>query len=93
MSNCGGLFGTEKVNDTLIETYLFFAIELSGANYTRTILSSITRQINKVFPMPVMILFKYNGLITLSVIGRRINKKDENKDILKKVTLIKDISI
>jgi len=92
MSNRGGLFGTEKVDDTLIEAYLFFAIELKGDNYTRTVLSSITRQINKVFPMPVMILFKYNGLVTLSVIDRRINKKDENKDVLKKVTLIKDIN-
>ena len=93
MSYDGRLFGTKKVDDTLIEAYLFFAIELTGDNYTRTVLSNITRQINKVFLMPVMILFKYNGLITLSVIGRRINKKDENKDILKKVTLIKDISI
>ncbi|RKY52890.1 MAG: hypothetical protein DRP89_06955, partial [Candidatus Neomarinimicrobiota bacterium] len=92
MSNPEESFGTGKVNNTLIEAYLFFAIELNGDNYTRTVLSSITRQINKVFPMPVMILFKYNGLVTLSVIDRRINKKDENKDVLKKVTLIKDIN-
>ena len=40
-----------------------------------------------------MILFKYGELVTLSVIDRRPNKHDESKDVLRKVTLIKDINI
>ena len=93
------LFDTKKVKwegedkETVIETYLFFAIELEKAEYTRTALAKITREVNKVFPMPVMLVFKYGKNITLSVIGHRINKKDERKDVLEKVTLIKDISI
>jgi len=63
------LFDTKKVDRTIIETYLFFVIELSKENYSRTVLSQITREINKVFPMPVMILFKYGQFLTLSVIN------------------------
>jgi len=43
--------------------------------------------------MPAMILFSYNGLLTFSVINRRLHKKDKGKDVLEKVTLIKDINI
>ncbi|MBN1626673.1 MAG: Eco57I restriction-modification methylase domain-containing protein [Deltaproteobacteria bacterium] len=92
------IFDSKKVvtsgdSKIAMESYLFFAIGLSGSSYTRTTLSLITREINKVFPMPVMVIFKYGQCITLSVINRRISKRDEQKDVLKKVTLIKDISI
>lgn len=87
------LFDVKKVDNTLIETYLFFVIELKGDHYTRGNLSSITREVNKVFPMPVMILFRHNNSLTLSVINRRLHKRDEGKDVLEKVTLIKDINI
>lgn len=94
-----GLFDTKKVKwegedkETVMETYLFFAIELEKTEYTRTVLAQITREVNKVFPMPVMLVFKHGKSITLSVINRRIHKKDERRDVLEKVTLIKDISI
>ena len=87
------LFDTKKVDNTIIEAYLFFAIDLKEGDYTRTQLSGITRELNKVFHMPVMILFKNGNLLTLSVINRRLHKRDESKDVLEKVTLIKDISI
>lgn len=93
------LFSVEKVRwegqdkETVIETYLFFAIELKNRDYPRGILAQITREINKLFPMPVMLIFKYGDFLTLSIINRRISKKDSQKDVLEKVTLIKDISI
>ena len=43
--------------------------------------------------MPVMLLFRYGDRLTLAVIDRRLHKRDESKDVLKKVTLIKDISL
>jgi hypothetical protein len=98
VSDQKSLFGSGKVKwegedkETVIETYLFFAIELIKTDYSRSALAQITREINKVFPMPVMLLFKYGELLTLSVINRRLHKKDEQKDVLEKVTLIKDIS-
>ena len=93
ISQQASLFDTKQVDKTIIETYLFFALELTGEEYNRTDLSNITREINRLFPMPVMILFKYGNKLTFSVINRRIHKRDESKDVLEKVTLIKDISI
>lgn len=87
------LFDTKQVDRTVIETYLFFAIELAKEHYSRTELSHITREVNRLFPMPVMILFKHGFSLTLSVINRRLHKRDESKDVLQKVTLIKDIRI
>jgi adenine-specific DNA-methyltransferase len=91
--NQKSLFDTGRVDDKIIESYLFITIELSRKNYTRTELSSITREVNKLFAMPVMVLFKYDNLLTLSIINRRLHKRDDSKDVLQKVTLIKDINI
>jgi adenine-specific DNA-methyltransferase len=92
------LFDSRKViissdSAIAIHSYLFFVIELAGTAYTRTALSNITREINKLFPMPVMVLFKHKKALTLAVINRRLHKRDESKDVLLKVTLIKDINI
>jgi adenine-specific DNA-methyltransferase len=87
------LFDTKQVDRTIIETYLFITIELSRNEYTRTQLSQITREVNRIFPMPVLILFKYSNFLTLSVINRRLHKRDDSKDVLEKVTQIKDIHI
>lgn len=76
-----------------IESFLFFVIELKKDTYSRSALSNITREVNKLFPMSAMILFKYSSKLTLSIINRRLHKRDENKDVLEKVTLIKDINI
>jgi hypothetical protein len=80
-------------NKIAIESYLFFVVELAGQSYSRTQLSHITREINRLFSMPVMILFKYGSFLTLAVIDRRLHKRDANKDVLEKVTLIKDMNI
>lgn len=83
---------TSRIDNTIIESYLFFAVELVGDSYTRTQLAGITREVNKLFPMPVMLLFKYGSTLNLSIINRRLHKRDESKDILeRKITLIKDI--
>jgi len=81
-----------RVDDTIMESYLFIAVELLGKDYSRSMLASITREINRVFLMPVMVLFNYSDAITLSIINRRLNKVDSSKDVLEKVTLIKDIN-
>ena len=38
-----------------------------------------------------MIIFQHGQTVTLAVINRRLHKRDEAKDVLEKVTLIKDI--
>ena len=81
------------VDNSIMHSYLFFAIELEGESYTRTQLATVTRQINKLFLMPALILFRHGETITLSIIDRRLHKRDSNRDVLEKVTLIKDIRI
>jgi hypothetical protein len=78
---------------TLIESYIFFAVELQNASYSRGVLADITREINRLFPMPALVLFKYSKKLTLSIVNRRVHKRDEARDVLEKVTLIKDIRI
>lgn len=88
----GKLFDS-KVNPYEKQSYLCFAVELGKDAYTKTQISSVTREINKLFSIPILVIFKYGGYITLAVINRRVNKKDSDRDVLEKVTLIKDIVI
>ncbi|MFC2076709.1 Eco57I restriction-modification methylase domain-containing protein [candidate division KSB1 bacterium] len=97
------LFKETSVDPGLLRSYLFFAIELTGenhavgGNYARGKLTGIARQINRVFPMPVMVLIKHrfdkNSVLSIAVINRRQSKRDENKDVLGKVTIIRNISL
>lgn len=77
----------------IMESCLFFAIHLTREGYTRTQLASITRAVNRLFDMPVMLIFRHGDTITISVIRRRLHKRDDSKDVLEKVTLIKDIRL
>ena len=89
------LFRSNKVDtsETYLKSYLFISIALKNDKYTKTDLVTITRQINKNFKQPALILFHYNKNLCLSVIDRRMHKKNPDKDVLEKVTLIKDIRI
>jgi hypothetical protein len=80
-----------KWNGATMESCLFFAIALKKPHYTRTELSGITRAVNRLFPMPALLLFRHGETLTLAVINRRLHKRDETRDVLEKVTLIKDI--
>jgi hypothetical protein len=93
MAGQGQLFVNQKVDNTIINSYLFFAVGLRGEQYTRTQLAAITREINKLFLMPVMVIFKHGQTLTIAIIARRLHKRDQSRDVLEKVTLIKDIAI
>jgi adenine-specific DNA-methyltransferase len=80
-----------KWNGAAMESYLFFAITLKKSHYSRTDLSNITRAVNRLFPMPALLVFRHGDTLTLAVINRRLHKRDETKDVLEKVTFIKDI--
>jgi tRNA1(Val) A37 N6-methylase TrmN6 len=87
------LFDTNKVNPNEFQSFLFFAIQLKEKSYNRGDLVKITREMNRPFNMPVIVLFVHGNKLTLSIIDRRLNKIDSTKDVLEKVTLIKDINI
>jgi len=87
-------FSSDGVYDgAVINSYLFFCLHLKGSSYSRTAIANITRALNKLFPMPSLIVFKYGNALTLAIINRRRHKREGSKDVLEKVTLIKDISI
>lgn len=79
------------LDDKNYRSYLFFALNLKPGRYTRTNLSNITREINLLFDMPAMLLLKNGPTLTIAIINRRVNKKDANRDVVRKVTLIRDI--
>ncbi len=87
------LFSAKQIDNTIINSYLFFAIQLKAEHYNRTELANITREVNKLFKMPVMLFLCYGQNLSIGIITRRVNKKDAGKDVLEKVTLIKDIDI
>ena len=89
------LFKADEIDTSKnqISSYLFFALKLSNETYNKTDLVNITRQINRLFLMPALILFQYGNVVTLAIIDRRRHKKDASKDVLEKVTLIKDIKL
>ena len=86
------LFTDTSVKAGLLKSYVFIAIELKGSDYARGRFSAIARQINRLFPMPVMVIFKHGDRLTIAVINRRRNKLDDSKDVLEKATLIRDIT-
>ena len=89
--------GLTEYDDQNIYSYLFFAVRLADNTYSRTQLSQITRNINKRFAQPILILFTYidgdEKKITISISDRRPNRRDETLDVIEKVTLIKDINV
>ena len=93
LSSTTALFKDESVKTSLLQSYIFIAIELADGDYARGKLAGIARQINRIFPMPVMVLFKIGARLSIAVINRRLNKRDESKDVLGKVTLIQNIAI
>lgn len=82
-----------EYNGSVMESYIFLAMELKGEHYTRSALAGITREVNKLFAMPALVLFRYGDTLTLAIINRRLHKRDQSRDVLEKVTLIKDIAI
>jgi hypothetical protein len=93
ISRVQSLFDKGEVDRNEYQSFLFFTIQLKEQSYKRSELVKITRELNVPFKMPVIVLFHYGNKLTLSIIDRRLHKKDTSKDVLEKVTLIKDIDI
>jgi len=75
-----------------IESFAFLALELTGENWPRTALAAITREFNRAFAMPAILLFKCGGLLSLAVIDRRLHLRDASREVLdSRITVIKDV--
>lgn len=81
-----------SLNTRQIESFVFLGIELRDPRWSRTDLAAITRELNRRFPMPAIVLFHHDGLFSLAVIARRAHKRDGSKDVVeRRVTVIKDV--
>ena len=76
-----------------IKSFVFIAVDLKKGPHARGDLTRMTRTINKMFAMPAIMIFRDEGRATIAVIHRRPNLRDATRDVLEKVTLIKDISL
>ena len=86
-------FKSSGIDDALRTSYMFVTVQLTANTYTRTQLSNITRFINKELDKPIMVIFRYGDVLTIAIINRRPNLSDRTKQVLEKVTLIKDIDL
>ena len=85
----------EEFDEGRIKSFLFVAVDMKGKGeghvWTRAQLADTTRAVNKLFLMPVMLLFRHGQTVTLAAIHHRAHKQETDRDVLEKVTLIKDI--
>ena len=82
-----------SVDNTIYHSYLFLAVKLNGETYSRSALANITREINKLYAMPALLIFQHGQALTFAIINRRPSQRDGDRDVLEKVTLIKDIDV
>lgn len=86
--------GRQDYRTSIIESFVFLAFELDGEEWSRGDLAGITREINREFPMPAVILFRHGGLASLAVTDRRQNKRDSTRDVIeKRISIVKDIDL
>ena len=75
------------------QSFLFAAVQLRGDAYPRGQYAAFTRELNKRFPMPMVVLFRTAAdLITLAFIHRRPNRRDPERDVLGSVSLVREIN-
>jgi hypothetical protein len=71
----------EKFGRSIVDSFVFLAVELDGEAWTRGQLAGVTRAINSLFPMPVVVLFRHGERISLGVSERRAHRRDAGRDV------------
>ena len=88
----GALLNAEGFNTGNARSFLFVAVELKGDNYARGQYVAFTREINKRWQIPTVVLFRTAAhRVTLAFVHRRPNRRDPNRDVLGSVSLIREI--
>ena len=93
ISSVGSLLVEYRFDASRIQSFVFITAELVTRRYTRTELAEMTRAVNRLFEMPVVLLFRCESQCSLAVIHRRAHRRDANRDVLERVTLVKDIDL
>lgn len=71
----------ERYGRSIVDSYVFLAIALEGDEWKRSALAGITRAVNALFPMPVIVLFRYGIRVSLAVSERRQHKRDASREV------------
>lgn len=71
----------ERYGRSIVDSYVFLAIALEGDEWKRSALAGITRAVNALFPMPVVVLFSYGSRVSLAVSERRQHKRDASREV------------
>ena len=76
-------------------SFLFVAVELRGAGrpHSRTRYSQFAREVNQGLGMPAFVLFREldTRRLALAFVDRRPHKRDRKREVLSRVSLIRDI--
>ncbi len=92
-SRQASLVGQNAFDKGRMESFLFLAADLDPGACTRMRLAAMTRAVNRLFMMPVIVLFRHGTSLTVAVVHRRVHRRDAERDVLEKVTLVKDIRL
>ena len=87
------LFEAPAFDVGYVRSFLFFTVELKDKDYPRGKYAQFTREVNKRFMMPIVVLFRAGNRLTIGFVGRRQHQLDPDRDVLEQVTLIKDIRL
>ena len=87
------LFEAPTFDEGYVRSFVFFAIELKDSDYPRGKYAQFTREVNKRLIMPVVVFFRVQDRLTIGFVGRRQHRHDPDRDVLERVTLIKDIRL
>ena len=84
-------------------SFLFAAVELRGSTYPRGRYAALTRELNRRFPVPMVVLFRTAGpdaadtsgadagRVTLAFVRRRPNRQHPDRDVVGSVALVREI--
>ena len=73
-------------------SFIFAVVELADNSYPRGRYAAFTREINKRFQAPAVLLFRTaSGRLTLAFVHRRENRRDPQRDALGSVFLLREI--
>lgn len=76
----------------LIRSFLFCAVELKAERYSRSAYAGFVREINRRLGMPAAVVFRSGaGLLTLAFVHRRRHRTREDRDVLGRVFLVREV--
>lgn len=85
-------FAPDSFDEGQHQSFMFFAVELKQETYARGQYARFTREINKRLSQPTVVLFSTaDHRLTLSFVHRREHKRDRRRDVLGRVSLIREI--